>query len=385
MSASLKPRLALMAIGLTAIAVSASALAATSLARSPTQRPVALAAFTTPADGLGGTRWAPTGTSCVNIPTDLHPMYSTSSEATRVPWAARSYNIAFSADVWHFDYCCNAGTATRAGSAGTATTRARSAGTVAVTSGQRSAKFKKGVGAWAFRGSTRALAKSGVTWYYTWNVNHRGITNARGVSFVPMVWGPGSVTVRKLRQARRYGHVLLTFNEPDLPQQADMTVTEALRLWPRLMATGMRLASPAVAGGAATPGSWLDRFMARAAHRHYRVNFIALHWYGGDFSSAAAGELESYIQAVWQRYHKPIWLTEFALWRFNPSVFPTPAQQAAFVTASTAMLQGLPYVWRYAWFALPATTGAHGDGTAGLFRPGAVATAAGRAFEQVDS
>jgi hypothetical protein len=37
-------------------------------------------------------------------------------------------------------------------------------------------------------------------------------------------------------------------------------------------------------------------------------------------------------------------------------------------------------VQRYAWFALQASAG---DGTAGLFRPGAVPTAAGRAFEAV--
>lgn len=261
------------------------------------------------------------------------------------------------------------------------TVRAEPARSTAVMRVHRPANFEKGVGAWAFRRSRLALARSGVSWYYTWAVNHPGIITARGVAFVPMVWGPGSVTARQLRIAKRYGHVLLTFNEPDLPQQSDMTVTKALRLWPRLMATGMRLSSPAVAGGADIPGGWLDRFMSRAAHRHYRVNFIALHWYGQDFStSAAVSELQSYLQAVWGRYHKPIWLTEFALWRFNPSVFPSPGQQAAFVTAATAMLRRLPYVWRYAWFALPAT---HGDGTTGLFRPGAIATAAGRAFERV--
>lgn len=60
--------------------------------------------------------------------------------------------------------------------------------------------------------------------------------------------------------------------------------------------------------------------------------------------------------------------------------FPAPRQQAAFVTAATSMLEHLPYVQRYAWFALPATPG---DGSAGLFRPGAIPTAAGRAFEPV--
>jgi len=32
-------------------------------------------------------------------------MYSTSSEATRVTWAAHSYNIAFSDEIGHWDYC----------------------------------------------------------------------------------------------------------------------------------------------------------------------------------------------------------------------------------------------------------------------------------------
>ena len=47
------------------------------------------------------------------------------------------------------------------------------------------------------------------------------------------------------------------------------------------------------------------------------------------------------------------------------------------------MLQSLPYLQRYAWFALPATSGPTGDGSAGLFRPNAIATAAGRAFEKI--
>jgi hypothetical protein len=41
---------------------------------------------------------------------------------------------------------------------------------------------------------------------------------------------------------------------------------------------------------------------------------------------------------VSERYHKPIWLTEYALMRFGPTQTPTAADQAAFVTSSTAML-----------------------------------------------
>jgi hypothetical protein len=244
--------------------------------------------------------------------------------------------------------------------------------------------FKKGVSAWAFTGARKALVKSGASWYYTWSTNHDGITTPASARFVPMAWGSGSVTAASLAQAKRASSVLLTFNEPDMSAQSNMTVAQALSLWPTLMATGMRLSSPAVASGGATPGGWLDRFISGAAARHYRVNFITLHWYGGDFTtSAAVSQLKSYLQAVWARYHKPIWLTEFALARFGATTtFPSARLQAAFITSATAMLQRLSYVWRYAWFALPANSG---DGSAGLFRSGATATTAGQAFEKVDS
>jgi hypothetical protein len=60
---------------------------------------------TSKANGFGQVQFDPTGTSCNNIPYSFHPMYSTSSELTRVPWAAHSYNIAFSDEIGHFDFC----------------------------------------------------------------------------------------------------------------------------------------------------------------------------------------------------------------------------------------------------------------------------------------
>jgi hypothetical protein len=59
------------------------------------------------ANGFGQIQFNPIGTSCTQIPYDFHPMYSTSSPATRVPWAAHSYNIAFDEEIGHFDYCTN--------------------------------------------------------------------------------------------------------------------------------------------------------------------------------------------------------------------------------------------------------------------------------------
>jgi RNA polymerase sigma factor (sigma-70 family) len=256
------------------------------------------------------------------------------------------------------------------------TSPAPSTSSVAAATSQR-----KGVSAWNFTGVTAALAESGASWYYNWAPTPNGITAPANVSFVPMIWGASEVTSATLDQVSKEGNILLGFNEPDNSGQANMTVAQALSLWPQLMATGMTLGSPAVASGAATPGGWLDQFMTGAKARGYRVNFITVHWYGGDFQTAAAvQQLESYLQAIWARYQLPIWVTEFALTDFSGSspVYPTEAQQAAFLSSATAMLDTLPYVERYAWFSLPASSG---SGTTGLFNPGPSVTPVGQAFE----
>jgi hypothetical protein len=198
-----------------------------------------------------------------------------------------------------------------------------------------------------------------------------------------MIWGSGSVTDQNIQQAKSAGRYLLGFNEPDLSSQSNMSVNQALDLWPQLEATGQTLGSPAVASGAATPGGWLDQFMSGAKTGGYRVDFIALHWYGGEIATAdAVSQLKSYLQAVWDRYHKPIWLTEYALINFsNGTHYPSESDQAAFLTASTKMLDSLSFLKRYAWFALP---GADDGPSTGLFTSGPNVTDVGKAFETAD-
>ncbi|MEV7321719.1 sigma-70 family RNA polymerase sigma factor [Streptomyces sp. NPDC093970] len=238
---------------------------------------------------------------------------------------------------------------------------------------------RKGVGVWSFDGVSQALAASGAGWYYTWNTQHQGVTTPGSASFVPMIWGSASVTDASLAQARAAGPYLLGFNEPDMAQQSNMSVDQALALWPKLMGAGKVLGSPAVAYGGDRAGGWLDRFMSGARAKGYRVDFVTLHWYGGDFRTPqAVQQLTSYLAAVYERYHKPIWLTEYALIDFSQGTrFPSAQQQADFVTASTKALDALPYLQRYAWFGLGADPS---KPSSGLFTDGTTATAAGRAF-----
>src|SRR5579859_5342197 len=57
------------------------------------------------ANGFGHVQYDPTGTSCVNLPYGFHPMYSTSSEQTRVIWAAHYNSIGFTSELGHFENC----------------------------------------------------------------------------------------------------------------------------------------------------------------------------------------------------------------------------------------------------------------------------------------
>jgi hypothetical protein len=257
-----------------------------------------------------------------------------------------------------------------------------------ITSDGRPRSVKKGVGTWQVDSAAAGLDLVRAKWYYDWQSTNLAEPAGSGVEFVPMIWGASSVTEAELTQAAGAGDTLLGFNEPDHADQANMTVAQALALWPQLMATGMRLGSPAPASDAATKGSWLDWFMSETRALGYRVDFIALHWYGSDFNDAAVEQLRKYLDAVHKRYGLPIWLTEYALARYDEqrltpqtAEYPTMHRQVAFVDASTRMLESLPYVERYAWFALPTLGLGIGPGSgSGLCRPDATLTPVGEAY-----
>lgn len=57
------------------------------------------------ANGFAHARFDPSASSCTMLPYAFHPMYSTSGPNTRVLWAAHSYNVAYSDEIGHFEYC----------------------------------------------------------------------------------------------------------------------------------------------------------------------------------------------------------------------------------------------------------------------------------------
>ncbi|WP_246262869.1 glycosyl hydrolase, partial [Arthrobacter mobilis] len=110
-----------------------------------------------------------------------------------------------------------------------------------------------------------------VAWHYNWGAN----THLTAPPFIPMVKDAvrllerdaiGKVTAQLPQTRTKH---LLGFNEPDHRAQANMSVDEAIRLWPRLQQTGLRLGSPATVS---VTSPWLKDFMAKAKARGLRVD-----------------------------------------------------------------------------------------------------------------
>ena len=198
------------------------------------------------------------------------------------------------------------------------------------------------------------LARLNVAWFYNWRAAHPGKPSA-SVEFVPMVWGRSSVNQQNLadlERGEREGRYrsLLGFNEPDLKRQANIPVDEAVKLWSQLAATGLRLGSPA-AVNAHNP--WMRAFVAGVERNGGRIDFIAIHWYGGPHPE----KFLKHLAYVHQRYGRPLWITEFAVadWDARGDAVSrySPEQALGFMQAVIPVLERLDYIERYAWYSAP--------------------------------
>ena len=190
-------------------------------------------------------------------------------------------------------------------------------------------------------GSTKA------SWYYDWSPYASNKVNDPNAQFIPMIWGSKDMNPDALKAAKDSSSpMLLTFNEPDLASQGNMSVDEALSHWDQLEATGKKLSSPAVSNGP-DGVKWLDEFMSKAQASGKQVDSISLHWYGSSGSSTQQNldAMKAYIDQVHQKYpDKPINLTEFGV----DASGLTANKDQAFLEGAEKMLNGMDYVQMYA-------------------------------------
>lgn len=187
-----------------------------------------------------------------------------------------------------------------------------------------------------------------VQWWYNWNINQN---STRDIEYVPIKQNRWWPSLSQDWQARGSVH-LLGFNEPDKSDQANMTVAEAIAAWPELLATGLRVGSPATTDGGRS--SWLYPFIDQADAAGLRVDFVAVHYYwcyNPADPDGAANQFYNFLKAVYDRTKRPVWVTEWnngANWTTCGD--PTFEQQRAAIAKMIEMLDNTPFVERYALY-----------------------------------
>ncbi len=146
------------------------------------------------------------------------------------------------------------------------------------------------------------LTNSG--WFYHWG--HTSTEDLTDVEFVPCRWNATSLTDIRWKEILdvNYSNHLLGFNEPDGETQANMTLDQMLLYWPKMLESGMRLGSPAMASDL----SLLYSFIDKCDELNYRVDFVAMH----DYGEGTAQQFFNKCKTIHDRTGRPIWIKEFS-------------------------------------------------------------------------
>jgi len=231
----------------------------------------------------------------------------------------------------------------------------RNGGRAVVTETRTFPVTKKGI-AW---GTLHRIEDMRVAWYYNWFTTPCTGLDSH-LQFEPQVWGNTPDLGLGGLWGKGYRSVM-SFNEPDFDQQANMTAAQAAGRWPEFTRTGLRLGSPAVAGHADT-SAWLSGFMDAIGSE---ADFMVLHIYDSGASAVAVLDI---VDRTWHKYRKPIWIKEFAVASFSANSpwgagKGNPTAVAAFMEKLLCELDKRPYVERYAWYPF-GTDDMHGGASA---------------------
>jgi len=205
---------------------------------------------------------------------------------------------------------------------------------------------------------TDLLAMNKLPWWYNWGLDVNDIfQNVSFTSeFVPMLWGPKKMAGLDSWTPHPSATRLLGFNEPNMALQSNLTANEACALWSIVMKAAqkhsLKLGSPAVnhcgqtALGNRTKGcfvetfDWFDQFFALPGCGTDTVDFITTHMYGCN----ATATLE-FAQELYDRYKKPVWLTEF-----NCGATAVAENHLEFMEDALPMFDAAEAFEGYAWF-----------------------------------
>lgn len=189
------------------------------------------------------------------------------------------------------------------------------------------------------------IAKGLVEWYWHWQDGPNHNFNGK-LEWVPCFWGPkywSKWEQRKAEMKKDKPKHLLSFNEPEIPGQANMDPKYAAKLHMQEIQPwankGVKVSSPQMV----YKMDWLETFMKECNKRGCTVDFIALHWYGTTRDIKA---FKSWISSVHKKFNKPIWVTEYGVTAASGS---SQASIKKFHMDATAWMAKVGYVERSSW------------------------------------
>jgi len=221
--------------------------------------------------------------------------------------------------------------------------------------------FQTGYPKKGLAGYTSSWSSFKSNWAYNWG-RTTTVNLPTQVVFNPMQWGnynwnigdsggPVEQCISAWHREDKAMHYL-GFNEPDGAGQANLTVDQAIALWPRLERMNMPLVSPAPIN----PGnSWITNFMGQANNLGFRVDALAAHTYpspNNGSSDALVSSLQSYSSSL----GLPVWLTEFSTVDWNNNGTWTEEDNYNWLAEFMWRAESLPWLRHYSLFLFTADT-----------------------------
>ena len=252
------------------------------------------------------------------------------------------------------------------------------------------APHKRGIAAAQLSPAQLQALSSTVRWGYSWEVAPTDASGqapgaaswaTAGIEFVPMAWGSGAIGALAAgicQAATGPTLALLGFNEPNFPDQSNLTPDAAAELWPSLEEAATDAGVPVLVGPAMNfndvdPIVWLDAFFA--ACTGCRVDAIAVHSYTC-YWSYLSNHLDLY-----RKYNRPLWLTEFAC--ADSVERKSAAGQMEYMEEVIPALEADPDVARYAWFSYDFQLGPAGTNEASLLSADGTLNELGRKYHSI--
>ncbi len=198
-----------------------------------------------------------------------------------------------------------------------------------------------------------SITSGKLTWLFNWEL-WRPAGTPKDIEWVPCVRTAAQVkdidpflSDITTNQGVQLKH-LLGFNEPEIPDQANLSVDEAVMLWresvlPAKRKFGFRLGSPGMSSDVSRSKPWLNKFFSKLDAEH-GIDYLAVHWYGSRWE-----DMKRFLEDMHTTYQLPLWVNEFACSSMGNGQV-TEEDVESFIKQAVPWLDACPWIERYAYF-----------------------------------